>query len=76
MGNSYSIYRFSYHVFSDSTILPINCQKYIIQHSGEIQTNIRNKKQMGGKNKGLYNKQKQILHIYKQLIKIDQASLL
>ena len=23
MGNSYSIYSFSYHIFSDSTILPI-----------------------------------------------------
>ena len=33
MGNSYSIYRFSYHIFSDSTILPMNCQKNIIQQS-------------------------------------------
>ena len=32
MGNSYSIYRFSYHIFSDSTHLLINCQKNIIQH--------------------------------------------
>ena len=31
MGNSYSIYRFSYHVFSDSIILPINHQKNIMQ---------------------------------------------
>ena len=31
MGNSYSIYSFSYHVFSDSTILLINHQKNIAQ---------------------------------------------
>ena len=31
MGNSYSIYRFSYHAFSDSIILLINWQKNIIQ---------------------------------------------
>ena len=35
MGNSYSIYRFSYHIFSDSTILLINCQKIIIQHNNK-----------------------------------------
>ena len=32
MGDSYSIYSFSYHIFSDSTILLINCQKNIMQH--------------------------------------------
>ena len=32
MGISYSISRFSYHIFIDSTILPINRQKNIIQH--------------------------------------------
>ena len=32
MGNSYSIYRFSYHILSDSTILPINHQRNIMQH--------------------------------------------
>ena len=32
MGNPYSIYRFSYHTYSDSTVLLINCQKNIIQH--------------------------------------------
>ena len=31
MGNSYSIYRFSYHTFSDGTTLPINHQRNIIQ---------------------------------------------
>ena len=32
MGNSYSIYRFTYHIFSDCTILLINHQKKIMQH--------------------------------------------
>ena len=33
MGNSYSIYRFSYHIFCGGIILPISCQKNIIQHA-------------------------------------------
>ena len=40
MGNSYSIYRFSYHVFSDSTVLPINHQKNIIQHYWYLSTHV------------------------------------
>ena len=35
MGNSYSIYRFSYHVFSGGIVLPINHKKNIIQHDSD-----------------------------------------
>ena len=39
MGNSYSIYRLSYHICRDSTILLINHQKNIIQHFHEYAGN-------------------------------------
>ena len=35
MGNSYSIYRFSYHIF-DSTVLPINCQNILYNNIVDI----------------------------------------